>query len=378
MKFHMVAMLAASLAISAQAAEQVAQGSGDWSSITWAPGPKPEASDTVHIEGGFTVNYRGDVSPSLSRLYVGDNTGGFPSLEGTLEISDGTLMLNTNAAGAIIVGRADGSAGTITINGGAIKGVGAGNGTGLQIGFGFNSNGSVVVNGGDLELSGGVVVGYGGNSTGHFEINNGTVTMATNEEGASFSVGGRSPGSNTATYVQTGGAVTISHGAFRVGHAGALNQQIHATAKIIGGTFTGNVLIGRQASLKSSTGSGGALIIGAAADISGRDQAWEISGDGKLIFTLGANDSFKAVDLTHATADSALIFSQQGARITVDGSALAFSDKYKPIVLIRFAADKGPTTQSKSNLKVDYTGFDKQFTPALVWTDTALHLKLSR
>lgn len=377
MKFHMVAVLAASLAVTAQAAEQVAQGSGDWSSISWTPGPKPEANDIVHIAGGFTVNYRGDASPSLSRLYIGDSAGGFPSLDGTLEITDGTLLLNTNAAGSIIVGRADGSHGTLNINGGSIKGVGGSNGTGLQIGFGFNTKASVTVNGGDLELSGGVVVGYGGNSVGHFEISNGTVTVANNAEGGSFQIGGRSPGSITATYLQTGGSVTISHSAFRVGYAGASNQQMNAAAKITGGAFTGNVMVGRQASLKASTGSG-TLTIGPAADISGRDQAWEVSGNGKLVFELGTNDVFKAVNLTHATGDSALIFSQKGAQITVDGTALPYSDRYQSIVLLQFAEGKGPTAQSKSNVALDYIGFDKRFAPTLVWTDQSLQLKLSR
>ncbi len=377
MKCSLVAVLVAGLAGAASAAEQVAQGSGDWSSITWAPGPVPAAADVVHIEGGFTVNYRGDTSPSLGRLYVGDNAGGFSSLDGKLEISDGTLMLNANAAGAIIVARADGSNGAININGGSIKGVGVSNGTGLQIGFGFNSTGSVVVDGGDLELSGGVVIGYGGNSTGHFEVSNGNVTVSTNVEGQSFNVGGRAPGSNTATYLQTGGSVTIANSAFRVGYAGATNQQINGSAKITGGTFVGNVQVGRQASLKVSTG-GGTLTIGSEADVSGRELAWEVSGDGKLIFILGAKDTFKAVDLTHATADNALVFPQEGARITVDGSALKSWDKLKPIVLLRYAAGKGPTPQSKSNVTFDYTGFDKRLTPALVWVDNSLQLKLSR
>lgn len=363
----------------AQAADQVTQESGDWNSVAWTPGPQPGLNDLVHIEGGAAVEYTGGFSQNLNRLYVGDNSTGAASSEGTLEIKDGTLTVNANAAGAVIVGRSDGSVGTLVISGGQLQGIGNMNGAGMQIGFGLNSSGSVRITGGELNLASGIIVGYGDNSTGHFEINDGAVIVSQNVDGGDFSIGGRIPGSNTGTYVQTGGSVTVVRSQFRVGYAGATNQRISATASITGGSFIGNVLVGRQASLKvGGGGAGGELTIGAAADVSGADQAWEVSSDGRLIFLLGTTEAFNPVNLSTVTADTALVFSQPGAKVVVDGGVLKYSMLPKPITLIKFEKGKEPSEVSLRNVEFEYVGFDQRLQPELVWTDTSLQLIFKR
>lgn len=379
MKSLSVAALAAALAVTAHAGDPVAQASGEWDAITWEPGGTPVAGDAVHIEGGFTVDYTSRSSPNFSRIYIGDNTGGLSSPDGTLNVSGGQITVNANAAGAFLIGRSDNSTGTLNISGGTVRGVGNKTGAGMQIGFGMNSTGSVTVSGGELRLASGVIVGFGDNSTGHFTISDGTVTVGNNAEGGSFSVGGRNPeASTTATYEQTGGSMTVMNNSFRIGYAGGVNQAIDAKAKITGGSFNGNVVVGRQKNVKGGGGTGGVLTIGPAASISGQSLAWEVSGNGEIIFALGPNDSFNPVDLTPSTDVAALIFSQAGARLTVDGTALKPSMSYKPITLIKFAADKAPTELSLSNVVTSFNGFDKSFKPELAWTGTSLQVKFNR
>lgn len=375
--------LAAALVLTDQAVGQsvdkVAQESGEWNSITWQP-EQPAATDIVHIEGDFTVDFNAGNSPNFSRIYVGDSTGGLSSSNGTLVVSGGRLTVNANAAGAIIIGRGDGSTGTLNVTGGLLRGVGNLVGAGMQIGFGVQSTGSVNVSGGELQLASGVVIGYGDGSTGHFTISGGMVTVGNNEEGGSFNVGSRmlGGGASTATYRQTGGSMTVTNNYFRVGYAGAAGQMMNSTAEITGGEFHGSVLVGRQPSLKTGGGEGGTLTIGAEARISGREQAWEVSGNGKIVFVLGANDKFQPVDLNSAAVEQALIFSQNGAKIVVDGSKFRPSGLSKPIPLIVFSSGKGPNDLSQSNVEFEYAGFDARLSPELEWTDTSLQLNFKR
>ncbi len=379
MKYILVAASAAAFAITAHAGEPVAQASGEWDAITWEPGGTPVAGDIVHIEGGFTVDYTGRSSPNFGRIYIGDNTGGLSSPDGTLNVSGGQITVNANAAGAFVISRSDNSVGTLNISGGTVRGVGNKTGAGMQIGFGMNSTGSVTISGGELRLASGVVVGFGDNSTGHFTLSDGTVSVGNNAEGGSFSVGGRNPESSvTATYEQTGGSMTVMNNAFRIGYSGGVTQAIHATAKITGGSFNGTIVVGRQKNVKGGGGTGGVLTIGHAASVSGQGLAWEVSGNGELIFALGPNDSFNPVDLTPSSDVAALVFSQAGARLTIDGTALKPSMSHKPITLVKFAADKAPTELSLSNVTVSFNGFDKSFKPELVWTGTSLQVKVNR
>lgn len=374
-----VVALAGVIAATGQAADQVAKESGDWNSIIWSPGAFPGAADIVHIEGGFSVNYTGGSSQNLSRIFVGDSTGGFTSPDGSLEVSGGVLTVNANAAAAFVIGLSDNSKGKLLISGGRLRGVGSANGAGMQIGVGANSTGSVIVSEGELQLASGVVVGYGDHSTGHFEVTDGAVTVANNADGHAFSICGRTPGaSSTGTYLQTGGSVAILHNTFRVGYAGGSDQSMDASAKILGGNFTGNVQVGRQSSLRTGGGAGGTLTIGADAEVQGRDLAWEVSGNGTITFVLGPTGKFNAVDLTSVSADNALTFTQQGARLAVDGTNLKYSIMPKPVTLIRFADGKGPTDTSKSYLDFEFTGFDSRLSPELVWTGTSLQLEFAR
>ena len=380
MKSLSVAALAATLAVlPARAGEPVAQASGDWQAITWEPGGTPVSADAVHIEGGFTINFTGGSAPHFSRVYVGDNTGNLSSADGTLDVTGGTLTVNANAAGAFLIGRSDGSTGVLNITGGTVRGVGNKSGAGMQIGFGANSTGTVTINGGTLQLANGVVVGYGDNSTGHFTLTEGTVSVGNNADTGSFSVGGRIPDASvTATYEQTGGSMTVMNNSFRVGYAGGSDQAIKATAKITGGSFNGNVVVGRQKNIKGGGGDGGVLTIGPSVNISGQTLGWEVSGNGELVFLLGKDETFSAVDLTPCTDVAALAFTQSGAKLTVDGSAYAPSGLPKPITLMKFAADKAPTELSLSNVEVKFVGFDKRFKPALVWTGTSLEVNPSK
>lgn len=384
MKPLSAAVLAAALSLTGYASEQrtpidqVTTDSGDWSTLNWTPGPNLGLYDMVHIEGGAVVDIGGGNLQAFGRLYIGDNSGGVSSADGTLNISAGRVTVNANAAGAFVIARADNSTGALNISGGLVRGMGNKSGAGMQVGFGAGSTGSITITGGELQLAGGVTLGYGDNSTAHFKISDGSVTAGNNEESGSFNIGGRIPGASvTATYEQTGGSVTVVNNAFRVAYAGSAKQMMNATASITGGTFAANVLVGRQGSLSSGGGTGGRLTIGHEADVSGQDQAWEVSGNGELIFELGPTASFRPVDLTRATSDFALIFSQSEARLTVNGAALK-PGRYEPITLIKFAAGKGPDDQSKGNVVVNLEGFDKQFSPELVWTDTSLDLKLSK
>lgn len=373
-----IAALATSLTAPSWAADKVSMGSGDWNSITWSPAGTPIAADTVHIEGGFSVNYPSGSSPSFFRVYVGDNTGALPSSNGTLNISGGTLTVNGNAIGAYVVGRSDGSIGTVNLTGGTMRTTG-GNGGGLQVGLGANSQGVVNVNtGASLRLTGGVQLGIGNGSSGSMKVTGGIVTTSTstNTDSKIFYVGFRSTGSTTGNFEQTGGTVTVNDSDFMaIGFSANSSQNTVGTVLLTGGTFNGNVRIGRESG--SGGGGSGTLTIGANADVNGLTQAWEVSGTGEVIFELGTSFVFNAVDLTLASSN-ALVFSELGAKVTIDGSSLLLNqESYVPISLFTFAAGAGPSETSKANVVFGYTGFDPGWTPELVWTDTSLQLNLT-
>jgi len=378
MRNLVVAALAVTLANTGSAADITAKESGEWDEIVWSPEGSPAQTDIVHIGGGFTVSFSRGASPNLSRLFVGDNFGDLASGIGTLAINNGILTVNGNAAGAILVGHSDGSTGAINITGGTLRGVGTASGAGMQIGFGSSSTGSLTISDGVLLLANGVVVAYADNSTGSFTVSGGTVTVGTGVDAGPFNVGARLEvgGSTTATYKQTGGSVTVASNYFGVGHAGKSSQLMNSVAEITGGTFSGNVRVGRGG--KVGGGHGGVLTIGSKAQISGRNEAWVVSGNGEIVFVMGPDETFSSVDLTSAETESALEFTQPGARLTIDGKALKPSMFSKPITLITFAEGKGATEMSKSNLDPIFSGFDKSLKPKLVWTETSLQLDLSR
>ncbi len=370
-----VIALSASFVVPSYSADKVSQGDGLWNTINWLPAGAPIASDIVHIEGGNAVNYNTGTSPNFSRIYVGDNSGG-GSANGTLEVSGGILTVNANAAGAYIIGRSAGSTGTVNITGGTLRTTGA-SGGGLQLGFASGATGNLNISSGALTLTASAILGAADGATGNMTVSGGTVTTSTGTNNAIFYVGGRiTSGSTVGTFEQTGGSINVNNNSayFAVGYAGA-SQDISGTARLTGGNFSGNVRVGRQS---GTTGTGsGSLIIGPNANVTGRNLAWDVSGNGNLEFALGADSTFHAVDLTTITASNALIFSEAGAKITVDGTNLAFSDSYAPVTFINFASGKGPDLASLSNVSFNFVGFDPGFAPELVWTSTSLQLNLN-
>lgn len=371
----LVVGLTSLLALTGYPVDKLSQGSGLWNSITWSPAGTPVAADIVHIEGGNAVDYNTGTSPNFSRVYVGDNTGG-GSADGTLAVSGGTLTVNATAAGAYIVGRSAGSTGTVNITGGTLRTTSA-TGGGMQLGFASGATGNLNVSSGALTLTASAILGAADGATGHMTVSGGTVTTSTGTNNAIFYVGGRiTSGSTVGTFEQTGGTVNINNdnAYFGVGFAGT-SQAVNGTARLTGGNFSGNVRVGRQS---GTTGTGsGTLTIGPSANITGRNQAWDISGTGEIVFELGATNAFNAVNLNAATAATALVFSEAGAKITVDGTNLAFSDSYAPITFFTFASGKGPDATSLSNVVFDFVGFDPGFDPELVWTSTSLQLNLN-
>lgn len=379
-----ISTLVISLAGIANAQNIGANQSGNWNTgAIWTPAGPPIATAQVAIGGGFQVSYTTGSTPNLSLLYVGDPFNSL-SANGTLNITGGTISLNSNNASAIRVGNSTNSVGVLNINGGSLIGNGNTSGPGLQVGFGANSTGTVNVTSGNLTIDNALVVGVGNGSTGSFNVSGGTVTLGISgfNPSPSINIGNRAVGSTTASYSQTAGTVLINNGTdstssyFGIGYAGNNAHTMNSTASITGGNFTGNVRVGRQSNVTSGGGTG-TLTIGSAANVSGREQAWELSGSGEIIFTLGANATFSAVNLTAATGSTAFDITQTGADITINGTSLAFSPNYGPISLITYASGKAPSLASQSNVAFNFIGFDSQFaTPTLTWTNTALVLNV--
>lgn len=355
---------------------KVARDSGEWRDIAWDPDGIPGRGDVVVIGGGLTVNFSGGSSGNLSRLYVGAEAEGLVGSEGEMEIVDGTVTLHANAAGAISLGYSDGSSGTLRVSGGKLEGIGDSSGSGMRIGSAAGSTGHFTITQGELTLANGVIVGGADGSHGTFIVEGGVVTVSVNMDGGPFNVGGRfrGGGNNTAVYRQTGGSVTIPDHYFGVGHAGAAAQIMDASAEITGGTLKANVRVGRQANVSTGGGDEASLRIGHAAELQGLERTWYLGGNGHIVFVLGENADFNSVDLTSIVDATAFEAPQAGARITVDGSNLAFSADYPPVDLIIFGNGVGPSDLSQSNLSFDFVGFDNRFQPNLEWTDSSLRL----
>ncbi len=417
MKYLLVTASALALVATGQAAESVSVASGTWSDANiWSPAVAPVASGTVHIEGGYTVNFTSGNSGQLTRVYVGDSFGALPTgNNGTLTVSGGTMTSNSNAAGAYVVGRAANSIGTFNVTGGTVIGIGSTGGTGMQLGFGENSQGNLNISAGELRMNGaigaglglgstgsitvsggtlivgsgtgtastGITLGSGTSASGNMLVSGGTVAIGTGTAGSqNLWVGGRSTNATTSgTFTQTAGTVTVggtlpvdSADYMLVGYSSSSNQNIQGTALLSGGSFTGNVRVGRASSVLTGGGTG-TLIIGAAANVAGKTEAWEVSGTGEIIFQLGTTEAFNAVDLTAATT-LALLFSQDGAKITIDGTNLLYAESFDPITLMLFDSGKGPSELSKSNVDFFYENFAPGLFAELVWTDTSLQLNV--
>jgi hypothetical protein len=338
----------------------------------WSTGVVPTNASVVGIGGGLTVQHVSGLS-GISRLYVGDSTG-VSSGTGTLTVSSGTITGASSAINVFVAGQTAGSVGTLNVAGGRLQATSASSG-GLQAGVGAGSTGTVNISAGSISLGGGVQLGVGAGATGNMVVSGGIVTSGSATGSGIFYVGFRTASATTTgNFEQTGGTVIIDDGeVFGVGFSANSTQNVVGTSLLTGGSFTGNVRVGR---VSGSGGAGsGTLTIGAEADVNGRSQAWDISGTGEIIFELGTTDAFNAVDLTAATA-TALVFSEAGAKLTIDGSNLVFSESYSPITLITFDPGSGPSALSKSNVVFDYVGFDPEFSPELVWTNTGLQLNL--
>ncbi len=380
MKYFSVVAAVVALAATAQAQTKISRDSGSWSEPTnWTPAGAPGADDNVNIEGGFSSTYNSGSSASFSRINVGGTTSTSTSANGALSITGGSLTVNANAAGAYTVGGRANSTAVLNVSGGVMRTTAIGGG-GLLVGGGAGSNGTVNISSGAAAISGAVSLGLGAGSTGKMVVSGGNVVAGTGTNNAggvptnTFFVGGRSAGdATTGKFEQKGGSVTIGGDNYMgIGHSSASTQSITGTASITGGSFYGNVRVGRDSSVTSNGGSG-TLFIGSAADITGGTQTWQVSATGKIIFKLGTDDTFNAVDLT-AAAGAALDFTQSRAKITIYGSNLIFSENYQPITLISFLSGHGPA--HVDNVTFDYVGFDPQFIPKLVWTGTSLQLNL--
>ncbi len=355
------------LSLSAQRSVQ----DGDWNTpATWDTAV-PIANGQVFINGGFEVDYTTGISPILDRIYVGDDTA-TSTTSGTLNVTGGTLTTDANTTGAVRIGNTATGTGTLNVSGGTLQTTGTG---WLNVGAAANSTGNVTLSGGIFNAAGSVVMASGDGANGSILVNGGQLIA----NGDIF-VGRRIAGTLNATFEQTSGSTDVVNDAnyLGVGYSGGATgatQIMNSTASITGGSFTGNVRVGRQDSLLSGGGTG-TLTIGSAATVTGRGQAWELSGTGEIIFSLGVDDSFTGVDLTAANG-SAFDITQSGAIITVDGSNLAFSMGYSPISLMTYVDGSGPSLASIGNVTFNYTGFDPGFAPTLSFTDTSLQLNLN-
>ena len=393
-RYILVAALAATFAVSGYSQntpQSVAD--GDWNAgETWSTGAAPAGSSLhAYIQGGYTVDFTSGTSANLSTLNIGSNQDasgasvGAGSAAGTLNITGGTVRSSANNVGAIKIATGDNATGTLNINGGTLSGTGTR--TGVQIGNGNGAEGFLNISSGSVSLTGGIAIGNANNSTtannvtGHLTISGGSLATSTASSSGIFYVGyaGADDVSATGTYTQTGGTVSIDAANYAnylaVGYATNSSRTANGTASITGGTFSGNIRVGRQAG--SNGLGGGQLIIGPGANISGKDQAWQVSGNGEIVFELGSTTDFNAVDLTASTAAHSLSFTEAGAKITVDGSNLDYASGLGPITLFDFISGKGPDATSMSNVVFDYIGFDPQFAPQLEWTATSLQLNLN-
>lgn len=371
------AAFAFSLEATVLASEKFPRESGDWASIEWEPTGVPIKGDEVTIGDDLSVRYTGAVSPDFSRLFVGADAGGGSTTGGALEIVNGEIRVHANSVSAIQIGLGEGSSGSLTIDGGTLTGFGISTGAGLQVATGENSTGSLTIKSGALELGNGLYVGWGDGSTGRVTVEGGVVTISSNGESGSFLVGSRIPDGvfSTATYRQTGGVVTVAHNYLGVGYSGSTRQVMTSVAEILGGSLTANVRIGRERRIQSGAGTA-EMIIDSSAEVTGMDAPWQISGNGQLIFVLGEDDNFNAVDLRSVKAGPAIELTQEGAQIMVDGSQYKPGIGQRSIELIKYSEGSRPALMSEQNGRFGFEGFALGAKPELVWTETALVLNL--
>jgi hypothetical protein len=385
-----------------------ATGSGDWDNPNlWDPAGVPDANTTdVFIPNGYTVD-KSAAGTSRARVKVGSNASG-----GTLNISGGIISSASTSIGLHEVATAANSTGTINVTGGTLRTT-SNNGGGIRAGVGDNSSGFVNISSGTITATSGIHLGFGSNATGTMTVSGGTVNIATGtaagilglnpisnpSNNPNFFVGGliSSAFNRNGVFEQTGGTVNVTDSVtiivpashednstsgdvevtaywyMGVGNAQAETNNPVGTATITGGSLTANVKVGRNSDLTTAGGSG-SLTIGHGATVQGQSQAWEVSANGTLEFRLGANDSFNAVDLTTVTTAEAIMFTQAGATLQIDGSSLLFSSDYDPITLVSYASGKGPSLASLANVNYSFIGFEPGLTADLQWTDTALVL----
>lgn len=361
---------------------QTAVSSGEWDdTLIWDSYSVPTDNEPAFIPDDYIIT-KTDAGTSNARIKAGSNAAG-----GTLIISAGRINASNSMIGVHEIALEEFGSGMILIDGGELS-TSSNNGGGIQVGVGDSSNGHLRISSGAITTTGGIHLGLGANALGEMTISGGTVTVATGtgrnmniNRNPNFFVGGlvRSVHERRGVFNQTGGAFTLTDGFdgtyyyFSVGNSRVSANTPVGNATITGGSFTSNVKVGRDADVGVSGGTG-LLSIGPEADVKGQSQAWEISGNGILQFRLGSDDSFNPVDLTTVSSPEAIVFSQDGARIQVDGSALAFSSLYRSMTLLEYQRGRGPSAASLGNLSVEFTGFDSRFNPRVEWTDTAFVL----
>lgn len=364
--------------------QTTATSSGQWDDPNiWSSDSVPQGNEETFIPGGFIVD-KTDSGTSAARIRVGSNAAG-----GTLNISNGRINSANTTIAAHRIATASNATATINVNGGELT-TSSSNGGGIQVGVGGDSNGFLNITSGSITTTSGIHLGFGANSTGTMTVSGGTVitsagtgTGMNNNNNPNFFVGAliSSVDPRTGVFEQTGGSVTVTDGFdgtnyyFSVGNAQSETNNPFGTATITGGSLTANVKVGRNSDLTTAGGSG-LLTIGPGATVQGQSQAWEVSGNGTLEFRLGANDSFNAVDLTTVTTAEAIMFTQEGATLRIDGSELPFSLDYDPIHLIAYESGKGPSAGSLDNITYAFVGFAPGLSASLDWTDTALVLNV--
>lgn len=365
---------------------QTATSSGNWNDPLIWDTFVPSDNEQAFIPNDLVIT-KNDRETAFARLRVGSN----PVSGGTLVISAGRINSSNSMMGAHQIALGDYSTGKIHVDGGELTTTSS-NGGGIQVAAGDNANGQLIISSGSIATTGGIHLGTGANSTGSMIVSGGTVSVATGRgsnmnlnTNPNFFVGGlvRSVHERKGVFEQTGGSFSVTDGFdgtfyyFSVGNGRMSQNNPVGTATITGGTFTANVKIGRDFDALDAGGFG-VLTIGPDASVKGLSQAWEISGNGTLEFRLGENNTFNPVDLTSVTAAQAIVFTQAGATIQVDGSSLGSPSSRAPITLMQYRRGGSPSAASRANLTSNFVGFDSRLSPRLEWTDTALVLRLVR
>jgi len=354
-------------------AQKVAQGSGNWTSITWDPAGNPSLGDQVNIGNDFEVNYTGDPDEGrVGRIYIGSDAGGFTP-NGTLTISGGSLETASNGSLAIQVGHSENSTAVLNVTGGSLKADLSGTGSGgwLNVGNGENSTGTVNLSGfGSIETVSNATLGSALGSLGVMNMTGGFFIV-----GGDFFMGRVGPNQNEGIFNQSGGATQVD-GRVRVGNSTTAGFEQKGTMTLTGGStsIAGDIDVGNTG--VSDLGEG-KLSVGpnAGLEITGSSSTLTLGGNAELEFILGSNDSFNAINLTAITSDPALSFFDESL-ISINGSSLALDD-YGPINLISFGSGMGPTAGSLSNVSYDFVGFDPLFDASVAWTDTNFVLSLA-